>query len=60
VGRRHELYQQARRSNPERWTSTTRNCNPISLVVLNPQEGEAHVAPVTQATTILTFTAGMN
>lgn len=34
---RHELYQRARRSNPERWTCGTRNWSPVELVVLNPQ-----------------------
>jgi putative transposase len=38
LGRRHELYQLARRSNPGRWTSNTRNWNPIDLVVLNPEK----------------------
>ena len=37
--RRHQLYQLARRSNPERWTRDTRNWTPIDLVILNPQQG---------------------
>jgi transposase InsO family protein len=38
LARRHQLYQLARRSNPERWTRNTRNWSPIDLVTLNPQE----------------------
>jgi putative transposase len=37
LARRQQLYQRARRSNPQRWTCATRNWNPIGLVVLNPQ-----------------------
>lgn len=36
LGRRHELYEQARRRRPERWTRNTRNWTPIAAVVLNP------------------------
>jgi putative transposase len=36
--RRHDLYQLARRSNPRRWSSDTRNWTPIGLVVLNPEK----------------------
>ena len=32
---RHELYQRARRANPERWSGSTRNWSPVALVVLN-------------------------
>jgi len=35
--RRDELYQRARRANPERWARHTRNWSPVGLVVLNPQ-----------------------
>jgi putative transposase len=35
---RHELYDLARRSHPNRWTANTRNWNPVGLVVLNPQK----------------------
>jgi putative transposase len=38
LGRRHDLYQLARRANPGRWTSATRNWKPISLIVLNPEK----------------------
>jgi hypothetical protein len=37
LARRSELYERARRSNPERWSGTTRNWTPIGLVALNPQ-----------------------
>lgn len=36
LGRRHELYERARRRRPERWTRHTRNWTPIPVVVLNP------------------------
>ena len=42
--RRHQLYQLARRSNPERWTRATRNWTPIDLVILNPQERAGNAA----------------
>jgi putative transposase len=41
LGCRQELYEIARRANPRRWVSSTRNWNPIGLVVLNPQKGVA-------------------
>ena len=34
---RHELYQQARRSNPRRWSRQTRDWTPIAAVTLNPE-----------------------
>jgi putative transposase len=34
---RHELYERARHSNPERWTRSTRNWSPVGVVVLNPE-----------------------
>src|SRR5690242_14254629 len=37
LSRRHQLYQLARKSHPERWTRTTRNWVPIGPVVLHPQ-----------------------
>lgn len=36
LGRRHDLYERARCSRPERWTRNTRNWTPIAVVVLNP------------------------
>ena len=34
---RHELYQQARDRNPQRWSGNTRNWQPIEVVTLNPE-----------------------
>jgi putative transposase len=34
---RHELYQQARHSNPRRWSGQTRNWTPVATVTLNPE-----------------------
>jgi putative transposase len=34
---RHELYQQARRSNPRRWSRQTRDWTPVAAVTLNPE-----------------------
>jgi len=36
LSHRHDLYERARRSNPERWTRNTRNWTPIAVVMLNP------------------------
>jgi len=36
LARRHELYQRARASNPERWSGGTRDWTPVGLVLLNP------------------------
>jgi putative transposase len=44
LGRRQVLYEVARRANPGRWVSATRNWNPIGLVVLNPREAVADAA----------------
>ena len=35
---RHELYQQAQRANPARWSGQTRNWQPIGEVWLNPDK----------------------
>jgi putative transposase len=37
LNRRHKLYQQAQRANPERWSGTTRQWRPVGTVVLNPE-----------------------
>ena len=37
LARRHQLYQRARRTWPQRWTRNTRNWTPVGSVVLNPQ-----------------------
>jgi putative transposase len=34
---RHDLYQQARRSNPRRWSGQTRDWTPVAAVTLNPE-----------------------
>jgi transposase InsO family protein len=34
---RHELYQRARQSNPQRWSRQTRNWTPVAAVTLNPE-----------------------
>jgi hypothetical protein len=34
---RHDLYQQARRSNPRRWSGQTRDWPPVAAVTLNPE-----------------------
>ena len=36
---RHEVYQQARQSNPGRWSRKTRNWTPVGAVTLNPERG---------------------
>jgi transposase InsO family protein len=38
LARRNQLYERARRSNPERWTRATRDWTPIRSVVLNPEQ----------------------
>jgi len=38
---RHELYQQARESNPRRWSRHTRNWQRIEIVTLNPERDPA-------------------
>jgi transposase InsO family protein len=45
LDRRHQLYELARRSNPERWATSTRNWNPVGLVLLNPPKATAIVMP---------------
>jgi putative transposase len=44
LARRCELYERARRANPERWTGSTRNWSPVELVVLNPDRAPAQAA----------------
>jgi hypothetical protein len=36
LARRHQLYQRARRSWPQRWTRNTHNWTPVGSIVLNP------------------------
>jgi putative transposase len=35
---RQRVYERARRSNPRRWSGTTRNWHPIKTVYLNPEK----------------------
>jgi putative transposase len=37
LSQRKEVYEQARKKNPERWTQQTRNWNPVETVRLNPE-----------------------
>jgi putative transposase len=37
---RHEVYRQARQSNPRRWTGRTRDWTPVGAVTLNPERDE--------------------
>jgi len=46
LAKRHELYRQARSSNPERWTRSTRNWAPFGAVILNPQGAINPAAPI--------------
>jgi len=45
---RHELYQQARRSNPRRWTRQTRDWTPVAAVTLNPERDTVVQAAVSR------------
>lgn len=38
LARRHELYLQARTKNPSRWSGKTRNWEPVTRVLLNPDK----------------------
>ena len=44
LAKRHQLYQRARASNPERWSRATRNWTPVGLVVLNPPRADLQAA----------------
>ncbi|MDU9033944.1 IS3 family transposase, partial [Pseudomonas corrugata] len=47
LAQRHELYEQARKKSPERWSGRTRNWEPIGTVLLNPdreQQAEKRAA----------------
>lgn len=41
LGHRHEVYEQARQQNPERWSQGTRNWTPRGAVYLNPRKEDA-------------------
>jgi putative transposase len=44
---RHDLYQQARRQTPARWSRCTRNWTPVAAVTLNPEKETAIHAATT-------------
>jgi transposase InsO family protein len=39
LAKRKEVYEQAKRKNPSRWSRQTRNWDPVESVVLNPKSG---------------------
>ena len=45
---RHEVYQQARQSNPGRWSRQTRNWTPVDAVTLNPEQDAVVQAALSQ------------
>ena len=45
---RHALYQQARQSNPARWSRQTRNWTPVAAVTLNPERNAVVQAALPQ------------
>ena len=46
---RHEVYQQARQSNPGHWSRQTRNWTPVGAVTLNPERDAVIQAALSQA-----------
>ena len=44
LARRRELYERARKLNPERWSRGTRNWDPVGVVVLHPERAETQGA----------------
>ena len=44
LARRRELYEDARRRNPKRWSGDVRNWTPVSRVVLNPESAQRRAA----------------
>ena len=46
--KRKEVYEQAKRRNPSRWSGTTRNWEPVVEVRLNPSVGKQHSAATEQ------------
>lgn len=43
---RHQLYQQARKSSPRRWSGDTRNWQRIDVVTLNPERDADAIAGI--------------
>ena len=46
LAKRHELYTQAKKRTPQRWTGPTRNWSPIGAVYLNPVKQEERIQPL--------------
>jgi putative transposase len=46
LANRHDVYTQAKRRTPRRWTRRTRNWTPVGAVYLNPIKQEVRVAPI--------------
>ncbi len=55
---RHNLYTQARKHNPSRWSGNTRTCSPITLVTLNPERTEVLHTAQSRRTSSSTGSAG--
>ena len=43
LAKRHQVYQQAKANNPQRWSGDTRNWKPVKEVRLNPEKGKTDV-----------------
>lgn len=43
LAKRHQVYQQAKTNNPQRWSGDTRNWKPVEEVHLNPEKGKTDV-----------------
>jgi hypothetical protein len=54
---RKQVYEKARRCNPNRWSQRTRNWDPVDQVILNPQKQSPplHNASQTEATDATTI-----
>lgn len=44
LAKRHELYEQAKKRNPNRWSGETRNWEPVGTVALNPRKTDKEKA----------------
>jgi putative transposase len=40
LAKRHQIYENTKSNNPERWSGNTRNWSPITKVALNPTNNE--------------------
>lgn len=43
LAKRHQVYQQAKANNPQRWSGDTRNWKPVTEVQLNPEKSKTDV-----------------